>query len=130
MNKMSYANVKGKNEKGSYFTTPHVVTNTRKYRSFTNKAKSLMLDLSSQYKGNNNGDLCATWSMMKALGWKSSSTVYKAKCELLKAGYIIVTRQGGRHSPTLFAITWKAIDDCGGKLDMKATNAPLGNWRD
>ncbi len=66
MNKKTYASAKGRNEKGSYFTTPHVVINTRMYRSFTYKAKSLMLDLSSQYKGNNNGDLYATWSMMKA----------------------------------------------------------------
>jgi len=31
-------------------------------------------DLGRQYNGKNNGDLCATWSMMAKRGWSSRST--------------------------------------------------------
>jgi len=130
MAKKSYANQKNRSESGSFFGIPHALTETRKYRSLSAKAKALILDLGSQFRGMNNGDLCATWSMMKAMGWKSSSVLYKAKTELIDAGFIMVTRQGGRHKPTLYALTWKAIDDCKGKLDIESTKAPPGNWRD
>ena len=30
---------------------------------------------------------------------------------------------------TLFALTFYAVDDCGGKLDIKPTRSPKGTWR-
>lgn len=87
------------------------------------------MDLVAQYKGDNNGDLCAAWTLMKKRGWRSRDTLSKARRELLKAEWIIVTRQGGRHLPTLFALTFFAVDECGGKLDMKPTHTPPSNWR-
>jgi hypothetical protein len=126
----SYAKSKGRGEVRSFTSIPHQLTDTRKYRSLTGNAKALLLDISSQFRGKNNGDLCATFSVMKSMGWKSASTLYYSKKELLEAGFIMVTRQGGRHCPTLFAITWKPIDDCNGKLAVKPTNIPLGTWKD
>ena len=131
MSKSSYAKQKGRRDKSpSYFALPHAVTGTRKYQSLSAMAVKLMVDLGQQYNGFNNGDLCATWSMMKIRGWKSSSSLYRAKNELLAVEFLVVSRQGGRNKPTLFALTWVVIDECKGKLDIKPSKVPLSFWRD
>lgn len=126
----SYADNKGRNSKSVYFGLPHTLINTKKYRSLSYHAVKLLVDLGSQYRGFNNGDLCAAWTLMKKMGWKSRSSLFKAKNELLEVGFIIVTRQGGRNMPTLFAITWKEINECNGKLDIKPTKNAPGGWLD
>lgn len=126
----SYAKQKGRAEKGIFFGLPLNLINTGKYRSLSHHAVKLLVDIGSQYRGFNNGDLCAAWSVMRQCGWRSRSTLFNAKNELLDVGFIMVTRQGGRNCPTLYAITWKAIDECKGKLDVEPTKAPPGGWLD
>ena len=109
---------------------PHKLINTRKYRSLSPHAVKLMIDLGSQYRGFNNGDLCLSWSVMEKYGWRSRSTLLKAKNELLAVNFIINTRQGGRNRASLFAITWKEIDECKGKLDIDPTKFQPGQWLD
>jgi hypothetical protein len=130
MRKQSHAKAKGRRENGSYTIYPHAVTNTRKYRSLSRSAKALMMDMGSRYNGKNNGDLAAPWPEMKEWGWRSSSTLLKAKKELLDAGFIVCTRHGWQNVPSLYALTWFAIDECSGKLEIPPTKAPLGTWRD
>ncbi len=130
MAKNDYARQKGRNGKSIFFGLPHTLINTRKYRSLSYHAVKLLVDLGSQYRGFNNGDLCAAWSTMKPMGWKSRSSLYKAKKELLDVGFILVTRQGGRNRATLYAITWKEVNDCKGKLDIQPTKSPPGGWLD
>ncbi len=130
MAKTNYASQKGRSGKSVYFGLPHTLINTRKYRSLSSHAIKLLVDLGSQYRGFNNGDLCAAWALMKDMGWKSRSSLYKAKKELIDVGFIIVTRQGGRNMATLFAITWKEINECKGKLDIKPTKNAPGGWLD
>lgn len=130
MAKQSYSEGKGRKGASIYFGLPHTLINTRKYRSLSNHAIKLLIDLGSQYRGFNNGDLCAAWTLMKEMGWKSRSSLFKAKNELLNVGFIIVTRQGGRNKPTLFAITWKEVNECKGKLDIKPTKNAPGGWLD
>ncbi|WP_303900773.1 hypothetical protein [Thiohalomonas denitrificans] len=89
----------------------------------------LLVDLGAQYRGTNNGDLTAAFSIMERRGWKSKSSLQNALVELLETGWIIKTRQGGRNFPSLYALTFLPIDECGGKLDRPSTNAPLGWWK-
>lgn len=91
----------------------------------------LIMDLAAQYRGNNNGDLCATWSEMVKHGWKSKDTLDKAKKELLEKKWIVITRKGGRKSPDLIALTFWGIDECNGKLDphIYPKNKPLDTWK-
>ena len=126
----SYANRKGRAEKGIFFGLPHKLINTKKYRSLSPHAVKLMVDLGSQYRGFNNGDLCLSWSVMEKYGWRSRSTLFKAKNELLKVEFIINTRQGGRNRASLFAITWREINDCNGKLDFDPSKFAPGKWLD
>lgn len=91
-------------------------------------AMNLFFDFLVQYDGFNNGDLCLAWSMMKKRGWTSRDTLAKARAELLAAGVIEVSRQGGRHKATLYALTIFSVNDRDGKLDIEATRAPKSYW--
>lgn len=126
----SYAKGKGRSEKGGYLALPHALLNTEKVRHFSAFSHKLINDLGVQYNGFNNGDLCATWSMMKKRGWRSSSTLHASVKELLSADFIVVTRQGGRNRPTLYALTWQPVDECKGKLDAGMRKITPGKWRD
>ena len=74
-------------------------------------AVKLLVDLASQYRGNNNGDLTAAWKIMRGRGWRSEATLNKAKRELLGAGFIFETRKGHRPNVcSLYALTWFFLD--------------------
>ena len=90
----------------------------------------LLFDLAAQYKGNNNGDLCAAWTLMKVRGWKSEETLHNAKRQLLERGLIAETRKGARpNKAALYGLTWFAMDECKGKLDISAKAFPRGRYR-
>ena len=99
--------------------------------SLSSAANKLMLDLMSQYMGNNNGDLsCAFDGIMKPLGWRSEATLRKAIKELQEAGILILTRQGGRNkTPNLYALSCYAINEYGGKINCNPTNRATDEWK-
>lgn len=112
-----------------YFRSPQ-------YAALSARAVKALIDLYTQFRGNNNGDLCATWSIMRTLGWTSKDQLGKAIAELEECGWIIRTRQGpasralnGRKPPTLYAVTFLGIDHCGGKLDVQPNPAPSHLWK-
>jgi hypothetical protein len=120
---------KGRRESGSFSALPHHILESPQYASLSAPAVKLLLDLFAQYRGNNNGDFCAVWSLMKKRGWRSRDTLAKSIKALLKSGFIIKTRQGGWNLACLYAVTWLAIDECGGKLDVSATRVPDNLWK-
>lgn len=92
-------------------------------------ACKLLLDIASQWKLGHNGDANVAFeSTMRARGWKSKATLYKALKEVLESGLIVKTRQGSMHVCSLFGLGWLAIDECDGKLDIAATRGPLYKW--
>jgi len=99
------------------------------YYSMSTSAKVLLWEFCFQYNGYNNGDLCASYSVMQKRGWKSKGTLNRALNELKNMGWIIVSRQGGRNMCSLYALTFQAIDDCKDKLFIKPTTLPPGNWK-
>lgn len=120
---------KNRSNKGSFLGIPHELLRGENYASLSNKAVKCLIDISAQYNGNNNGDLSCTLKLMKQRGWNSNSQLDKAKNEILKKGFIILTRQGGRNQCSLFALTWQSIDECKGKLDRPETTTALGYWK-
>lgn len=100
--------------------------------SLKGNSMKLLIDIASQYNGYNNGDLCASMTVMRKRGWNSNQQLTKAVKELIAADLIIQTKQGGLHmGPNLYAITWQPIDECKGKLDINATiRPPRMNWKD
>lgn len=127
---------KGRADEGSFMRLPHSVVSTRKYANLSGWAVRLLIDLFAQFRGKNNGDLCAAWSVMRERGWRSKGTLTDATAELLDAGIIIKTQQGGRHRPSLYGVSWLAIDECrdsrtkAHKLDHPPTNVAPGTWKD
>jgi hypothetical protein len=114
---------------GSYLALPHTLINHPNYSNLTGTAVKLLTQLGGKFNGRNNGDLCATWSVMIKQGWKSQETLYNALGELEHYGFIEKTQQGGQHKPSLYAVTWYKIDECKGKLDVNATNQASGKWK-
>ena len=94
---------------------PRWVIDTDRYATLSPSAIKLLVLLSYQYKGNNNGDLVITHSLLKK-HFKSNTTMYKARDELLEKGFIAINAYGGKSYegkklPHLYALTWDSVDD-------------------
>jgi len=120
---------KGRSDSGGFFGIPHAVLRSPNWRALPPRAVKLVCDLGGQFRGSNNGDLSAAWRIMRPLGWNSRATLADAIADALRFGMIEKTRQGGLHVCSLYALTWKPIDECGGKLDVSATRIPSGLWQ-
>jgi hypothetical protein len=88
--------------------------------------------MSYQYKGKNNGDISASYSMYKDY-FKSSQTLFNARDELERKGFITVNSYGGMSYggyklPTLYALTWVPVDDFidTEKNLFRRTHLPIG----
>ncbi len=99
------------------------------FRTMSAYGKALIIDLMSQFNGRNNGDLCAAFSVLKERGWRSKGTLGRAIKELKDRQWIVVARQGGRNHCSLYALTFQAIDECKGKLDILSTRVASGGWK-
>ena len=120
---------KGRLEKGPFFVVPNAVVEHPKYARLKPRAVKLLIDVYSQYNGHNNGDFTAAFSVMRKRGWSSKDQLRKALLELLEVGYLKQTRQGGKHQCSLFAVTFRPIDECKGKLDIAPTQVAPGDWK-
>lgn len=119
-----------KHKSFTFIALPHVVVNHHDFLSLSGNAVKLLIDIASQFNGFNNGDLCAVFSLMKKRGWKSKSTLLRATKELIESEFLILTKQGGRKIPTLYAMSWKPIDFCDDKLDVPATKTAPRTFND
>lgn len=100
------------------------------YQSLNGNALRLLLDLARQYNGRNNGDLCASRSVLKKRGWNSNNSIHRALVELETRGWIIGTKVGGLGMGcSLYAITWFPIDPCNGKIDISPTKVASNEWK-
>ena len=120
---------KGRSESGGFFAIPFAVMDSPNWKALPTRAIKLVCDLGRQYRGKNNGDLSAAWTVMRKRGWKSRDTLDAAIKDALRFGLLEKTRQGGLHKCSLFALTWHGIDECGGKLDVSASRLPSGLWK-
>jgi hypothetical protein len=120
---------KGRIEKGGYVALPHVVLRSNGFAKLSAYAVKLLNDFLSQYYGSNNGDFHATFSLMQKRGWKSKGTLNRAIKELIESGFVELSRQGGRNKCSLYCVSFYAIDECKGKLDISATKCPTSVWR-
>lgn len=104
------------NFKGSKYTEPFVgivrsVFESPAFTVLSAHACKLLLELAGQYRGDNNGDLTVAWSVVSKRGWKSRTTLWRAKSELIEAGFVYVTRKGRMPSTCeLLALTWFPLD--------------------
>lgn len=116
---------KGRAEAGTFALLPHAVMDSEDFRSLSGSALIVLMCLLRQYRGSNNGDLSAEFSRVSLWGIGSKSTLAKALLELQDRNLILRTREGRFMKPggccALYAVTWQAIDECDGKIEVAAT---------
>lgn len=131
-------NAKGRRINGTFSALPHAVQDSPAFRHLSPAAVKLLIDILRQYNSKNNGDLNCAFSEMRDRGWRSTATLNRAKQELIQAGLLQVTRQGGlsqgRRVCSLFALTWHPVHECRDehgrhKLDVKPTKIPSALWK-
>ena len=130
MAKDKRARIKGRKSSAGFMGLPHHLLASPAYLSLDGWAVKLLVDITSQYHGYNNGDLAMAWKIMEQKGWRSRDPLNNARKKLLDRGLIQLTRQGGRHRASLYAITWQGIDECKGKLEAGPTDRPSNLWKD
>ncbi len=116
---------------GQFVAIPHAVLKSDAYIRLGAYGVKLLLDVLVQYRGSNNGALCASFSVMKERGWRSKETLQKAKEELKRKGLLVETRKGGRpNRVSLYAVTWYPLDECEGKeLEVDAQSFERGAYK-
>jgi hypothetical protein len=122
-------NAKGRRERGPFIQVSKAAINSPEFAHLSAYTVKLFIDLYGQFNGRNNGDLCASWTLMHARGWRSKATLHRAIEELRDKDWLVVSRQGGRSKASLYALICLAVDECGGKLDIARTATPCGTWR-
>lgn len=129
MKSQPVSKTKNRRESGGFSQLPWVVMDCENWVQLSGSALKLLMDLYRQYKGSNNGDLCAALRILKPRGWTRGESISNAVRELIYYGMIEMTRQGGLHRASLFAVTWRSIDYCKGKLDVEPTALPSALWK-
>lgn len=126
--KIELKKMKSSRTEGQFLPFPTLMLRSAALAGLSAYAAKLLLDVCSQYKYCRNGDLSAAWTLMQKRGWRSKDTLNKALKELCASGLLVMTRQGGLHRCSLYAVGWLSIDECGGKHDAKPTARPTGGW--
>jgi hypothetical protein len=119
---------KGRAESHSFVMFQHRMLQDARFLTLSARACKALLFLASQYNGKNNGDLTIAWKVARAQGLKGNGNLRVATQELVEAGFVVQTRQGGRNKCSLFALAWFPIDECNGKLDLAATRIAPNEW--
>jgi hypothetical protein len=112
---------KGRAGNLSFVQFPHRLMRHPKFNALSAHAVKALMYLASQFTGTNNGDLGIAWKVAKPKGFTSNAMLRRGTMELIEAGFVIQSRQGGRNRCSLFALSWFPIDECNGKLDISAT---------
>lgn len=124
----------GRKNTGTFIALPKDIINSPKFRALSGNAVKLLIQLFEQFNGKNNGDLSASFNVLKEKGWASKSTLANCIKQLIEKGFIIKTRQGRYPDITsLYAVTWLEVNaDIYGKYDAAAKHyigKTIGSWR-
>jgi hypothetical protein len=97
-------------DSGRFISLPISVLDSVTYQRLNFSSKALLIDIASQFKGENNGKLVACDKFLNPRGWKSKATVSKALKELLESGLLIMTRRGARpNKASYFGLAWQGL---------------------
>jgi hypothetical protein len=121
---------KGRSSTRRFVQFPNQLLESRRFLTLSGHAVKTLMYLASQYNGHNNGDLGIAWKIASVKGISSNDSLRRGALELIEAGFVIQSRQGGRNRCSLFALAWFSIDHCDGKLDITATNVAPIDWKE
>lgn len=117
--------VKGRADSRSkrFALIPAEVIYSTNWRQASKTCRALVADIAVQYNSHNNGDLTASMSVMRKLGWTSGCTLDETLKEAQHYGFLEQTRQGGLLvGASLLALGWRPIDAC---IDRKTGSSKL-----
>lgn len=115
---------------GSAFMVPYTLLRHPNLIRLSPHACKMLLDLSRQFTGFNNGYLSAAMAIMEPMGWRSEATIREAVAELEHYRIVTRTRQGGRNRCNLFGFTFRRIDEKPDKpLDVRPSLTPSNEWK-
>jgi len=77
-----------------YVSIKSLVFDSPAFRTLPSAALKLWVDLRTQFRGGNNGNISAALSTLRHRGWRSSDTLNNALRELLTRGLLRRTREG------------------------------------
>ena len=123
-----YENAKGRRSTNEFLALPKPILQHDNFLMLSPHGNKLLLDLGQQYRGLNNGDLCATWAWMRARGWRSKDTLNDTLRELEHYGLIVCTQHGGLNRPNLYALSWRRIDKVEPNSKWSLGETPSG-WK-
>ena len=92
---MSSRNALRSDPNGAHARIYRTVTSSPAWRVLSWSARALYVDLRAKVTGTNNGNINATLSELKHVGWRSPSTLSRALYELQALGFLVKTRGGG-----------------------------------
>jgi len=100
--------------KGRFAGIPNIVVDSEAYKSLGGNSAKLLTILSRQYNFYNNGNLLITQSIVG--DWLTKNTMYSARDELYKKGFIVINAYGGRSFggkklPSLYGLTYYLINE-------------------
>ena len=99
--------IKGRSDGKPFLMIRREIVDSAQYAALSPYAVKLLIDLHAQYRGNNNGDLCATFTVMRPRGWRSKDTLDAAIKQARERGFIRVARQGGINPNDPKQMHWK-----------------------
>lgn len=117
-------------EGGRFIALPCVVMESEAYKGLSHPAKALLLEITYQFHGDDNGRLLCSRAYLRPRGWKSASVIDKAKRELIEAGFIHETVKGHRpNKASWYAVTWQTLDKLDGYDEGAAKTFVRGAYR-
>lgn len=124
-----------KNKTRPFAGIPNRVMEHSDFNALSANSVRLLLWFAYQYKGSNNGKLCAVHSQLRDKGFKSKSTLSSALRELLAGGFIELSKGSGLskngRTPNYYALTYEKVDEIRGfEMDLKPTNKALRTFID
>lgn len=108
---------------GAFVALPVSVLDCPGYSALSHTARSLLLEVARQLKGDDNGRLLLSRAYLSARGWKSADVIQRAKGELIEGGFIFETVKGHRpNKASWYAVTWHKLGRISG-FDIGAEKA-------
>jgi hypothetical protein len=92
---------------GQFVMYPGIMLEHPAFAALSPNAHRVLNYISRQCKGRNNGDLDISEKNALRRGWSlSGASLRRGAAELLAAGFIEMTRQGGRNRASLYGLSW------------------------
>ncbi len=113
--------------KNPFAGIPNRVIEQKDFATLKPSELRLLIMFAYQYRGNNNGKLCAVFSQAQKFGVKSEQSLSNAIKGLLLKEYIQVTKgsisQAHGRTAVFYAVTWEKIDEIKNfNMDIEPTN--------